>query len=337
MQGSTTDARTARMQDDRDRRAAELAERRQLRATGAMLSAQRAERETLAQLASTGASERRARAEVLAAEQRDRIKRAHRWQLTSEQLLARCADAVASVRAATEDERADALAWLILSVGKRHGWQPLSEDAQPSYLRRRAHGRILDERERAARREQLSDDDDGQDDDDDTLTAEDRLDALALRAGGSVWAAFTPTTREATAAEVSADALADRLAQLTGEPLSGSERAAVMAALAGYGSGAELAGALGISAGAARKRLHDGRAKLRERFPTADALADALADAQRIGADDDAPTAPRLTAAERAASRAVERVRCAAYRTATLRTGQLPGSGGTGGRVPVSA
>ena len=173
------------------------------------------------------------------------------------------------------------------------------------------------------------------DDDGEPLTAEDRLDALALRAGGSVWSVFHAPTRDATAAEVSADALADRLAALTGEPLGNAERSAILAALAGYGSGAELAGALGIGAGAARERLRYGREKLRQRFPSADALADALADAQRLGAADDDPRAPRLGAADRAALTAVERTRRTAYRGATLRTGALPGRVGIAGEPPA--
>ena len=76
MQGPTTDARTARMQEDRDRRAAELAERRQLRRVGAEAEALRAERATTAaELAQLTAAQRRARAQVRDAEARDRIDR----------------------------------------------------------------------------------------------------------------------------------------------------------------------------------------------------------------------------------------------------------------------
>ena len=236
-----------------------------------------------------------------------------------------------ALRGVTDAEREDALSWLVLKVIERDGLSPSSERVQPSYLRRRAYGRILDERERAARRmSQLADDDDQGADDGEPLTAEDRLDALAHRAGGSVWSVFHAPTRDATAAEVSADALADRLAALTGEPLGNAERSAILAALAGYGSGAELAGALGIGAGAARERLRYGP----ETCATASRRADALADALAAAADGSGGPGPAGAAVGRRGPRRADRCRADAPRVRARRDAAhrtLPGRVGIAG------
>lgn len=313
-----------------ERRRAELAERRAHRARGAAVKRQTAERESAREAMTNDARKRAAQRAVLDAQHRDQLRRAARFPLSTDALAQRVARACDALTWATEDERDDARAALMLAVGKRYGWTPMSDDVSASYLRRRASGLVLNARERDARREQLRDD---ESDDDDAQTAEDRLDALALRAGGSVWSVFAPPVRTHSAAETSADALADRLSRVLGEPLPGSARAALMAALAGYGSGAELAAAEGIAEGTARKRLHDGRAWLRKRMPDAESMAAALMDAQRLGADDDAPTAPRLTSAERAAMRAAEQTRRALSRT--RKRSALPGSAGVVG-APVA-
>lgn len=58
-----------------------------------------------------------------------------------------------------------------------------------------------------------------------------------------------------------------------------AEATAIYAALAGYGTGAEVARVIGISPETARKRLERGRERLARRYPDPDSLADALADA----------------------------------------------------------
>jgi len=187
-----------------------------------------------------------------------------------------------------------------------------------------ARGRILDQRERAERRAQLADDDPAAGDD--AQTAEDKLDALALAAGGSVWSVFTDRSAAAANA-LHADALADALGTVRGRPLDDCERAAVFAGIGGYGSGPELAGALGISDDLARQRVRRGNDRMARSWPDAESMRAAMADARRVmGADD--PAQLVLNADQRAAASAVDRVR----RTLS-RQRRMSGNPGTGGML----
>lgn len=279
------------------------------------------DRGVIERAATSGASER-ARQRVGAARDADAWKRANAYPISGDTLLTRCASAVEWVAAranATDDERDEMLSALTLGFlrartiggeerrplrpgkggrlvpsdpmpGRRAETRPLtSADASARLLRRRAWGRLLDARKLADRR---------------AARESERLDARAESAAaesdsdaGSVWAAALGPrlTRslmgDRLAASVGADALAERLG------VTDAERAAVESALGGYGSARDAAAAWGISEQTARKRLSRGRAALVERYPTADALADALADAQRLGDDD----------AERVCLSAVER------------------------------
>lgn len=288
---------------------------------GLQLPAQPASPSGLLAAATENRKSRAARAARADVARRDAIARADQWQLTPEQLVSRALSAVERVSLRlSDDERDDALSYCLYRVAQRHGWQPASADVAPAWLEQLAAGRVLNERQRAARFDQLRDERDERDEwrEDDEREARD---------SASVWAQAGATSPDSDqgngalrAVEVSADQLADALQAVTRQPISASTRAALAAALNGYGSGTELAAALGISEGAARKRLHDGREWLRDHFTRAQ-LADALAlalstlDSDRV----------RLTADQRAALAAVERVKRSSAQLAAL-AGQGNGS-----------
>lgn len=294
--------------DDRAARAAALAERRRTRILAAAAGidptqytgpmAHRADRpltdaatdapDAISEAARTGGDRIRAAA-IADARRRDEWHRRHAYRLDANELLRRCAIAAerATVRAPEVD--ADAITSdLAVMVAERHGWEPVAADVSPAWLERRGVGIVQRERERAGRRVSA-----------DALTGStaDDLD----RDAGSVWAAATgrsydPTrTRDALAADVAANTLADRMGIYNPDA-----RMALRAALAGWGSGKALAAALGVSAAAARKRLQRGRESVRDVYPTAGKLADAVMGAQLAG-DATEPDRARLDPAARIA------------------------------------
>lgn len=319
---------------------------------------------------STTAAQRRARADVTAARRRDAWLAAQRGRrMDAHELLARCAAAAESVTGATDDERADVLGALLLGVGQRYGFEPplVDADGRPAvadaWLARRAAGLIADARKRAERTRSLDAEREHHESETDALVAE-RPDAWQDALGRAPLAALR---RDGLAAATSADRLAVRLGVARGALLGVAERTLLAAALARPAmadangrkssrakrdrtaererggradalASAEIAAALGVSAATLRKRIHDGRRIVAGYWPDADALADAVADAQRLGAPDADTLA--LGAAERHAAGLVD---AAAHRTAKRaavesRRGRTPSRGvehGGGGARPV--
>lgn len=275
----------------------------------------RDERSSAAVLAAQSGKGRRAREraerDLAEAADRDAWKRAHGYRLTPEQTLARILDVAAAVLpGATDDERADAAADVALRIAAKHGWTPPAEQVTDKYLRAALSGRILDEREADARRAARADERS-------QLVAWQEADDEQREQAGrrNVWAHFTDEVPVAAPADdVSPGLLGMGLAAATGGPFTRDERAALEAALSGYGGAVEYAVAAGISQAAADKRLSRGRAGLAERMPDAAAVADALADAVALlgGAEG----RPVLSTDQRAALAAVGAAQRAAKREA---------------------
>lgn len=224
------------------------------------------------------------------------------------EILRRCMAAAAKVNA-TDDERRDAVGALVLEVGRVHGgWSVPAAALGQGMLERRAYDRITAAQATAERRHTTSLD---------RLT--ERAEQNEQHGRSSLWMGALNARlaarlrRDALAAEIGGAEMWVRLSVVAGERLSSDERAALMAALLGKGSGPALAERLSMTPGALRVKLTRGRSALAERYPTADALADAMADAQLLGAADDARV--RLSAEQRRAERATEH---AQHRTAQL-------------------
>lgn len=300
-----------------------LARNRALRRIGSLSVPQAPEPTGALAIAGDTRKRRAARAQLMDAKRRDAIERADTYPLAPLALMDRALSAVErATPSATDDERSDALSYCLYRVIAAHGPEPLSVDIAPRWLERLASGRVLNERTRAARFAQLAEDR-ATDDEHDQEHQQERRNI----AGRNVWADMGAAALDADggagalrAVEVSADALADALQRVTRRAVHPSSRAALGAALNGYRSGAELAAALGLSPGTARKRLHDGRAKLRADYPTPDQLADALALAMSTLDSDRV----RMTGPQRAALALVNRAHRVAYRDAlTSCTGTL--------------
>lgn len=195
--------------------------------------------------------------------------------LTTSQLVNRCEYVAASFAGLDDDDRADLAADLLTCTGERHGWTPTRSQASLTWLRQRA----IDCLRRGADVQLVALDPHG--DDADTGHGDDH------GAGGILAVAEYRAGAERVTPAPDPDALdvADALA------LTGDARAALVAALSGWGSALDYADAEGISYAAARKRLSRGTAALRKRYPNPRDLAaavaaalDALPDAAATGA-----------------------------------------------------
>lgn len=218
---------------------------------------------------------------------RDAWKRRAAYPLTGAELLQRCERAVP--RDADDQERDDCAAWLVMRVIEREGPAPAASACSPAYLERKAWGYVKEARTRSAQRawreDSLSDFSESED-----------ADEWQGRRRRSPWAAAAASdpmiAPDARASERAGEAISASLAETHGlRTLTDSEDLAIRAALAGWGSGPQVSAALGISAGAARKRLTDGRARLRARYvgaETSTAIGAATA-AQLPGALPDVP------------------------------------------------
>lgn len=299
-------------------RSAELAERRRLQLVALTHERHAAERDTLraahsdalraaADSAVQVRRERKRRErerELVAARQRDEWKRAHALApMTPFALLSLVVNVSETLRATTDDERSETVAWALARIGTRHGFTPSATDVERSWLARIMSARILDERQRAERRNDsrawasVMEADDA-----------DERDSQAERTRTNVWSAFQapPLIRAASAASIGADYLADALG-IAGE----DERLALTAGLSEQHRNAPaLAAALGITESATRKRLERGRVALRERWPSA---AELVAEVASVQADESESEHVRLSAAERAAGELVDAARQRTY------------------------
>lgn len=277
----------------------------------------------LVSLMTTTASARRATAELQSIRRADRMRAKCRYPLTDTELMGRLANATAVMTWATPDEREEAFSAILLSVLGTVGAAPMNDDAHVNRyrLQTRIRGFILNDRDRRKRHADQHDDvfSEG---DEGARTAEEKIDALALKAGGSVWAVASSTIGLDLASTVAAEELSGRLCKVTRVPLHEDERNAIAAALAGYGytgdrdsDHAELAARTGVSPQTAHKRLQRGRERLLKRAPTPTALRRLLAKAWRLDCDADDPRL-RLGPDDRDASDAIDTARHALYRTA---------------------
>lgn len=300
----------------RDERSAELAERRRLRLAQLVSERHIAERDELragnsALAAAAETPSQRKRQRKLAEQRRDVLNARHRdeWQrvnaaapMTSAQLIGWLGELAATIKA-SDDERADALGWMLLKVAERYGFTPSADELSAGYIRRRMAGRIADERARYERRNDsaawaaLIGDDDESDDE------------QAARIGANVWAAFTAPSMigRTRAAQLGAEYLADALSIGNDD-----ERLALTAALTERSERSELAAALGLSDANYRQRVSRGKRALRERWPSATELVAAVSSVQAESDDDDERVA--LSAELWAASELVDWVRCQTYR-----------------------
>lgn len=313
-----------------------LALRRSERPAG--IRAERPDR-TAAQTAALSAAKRARLAELDVTRKRDEwTRRMANVTLDGAEILRRCALAVTAVGWATDDERDDCLSELVLSVGRKHpSWSAPATALSQTMLERRAHGRIVDARQTAERRRTVSL----------SALADERADDGPQRRASAWMAALSDQTartlrRSALAGETAAGELWLRLSVVAGEQLHSDERAVLAAAMMDARSGPALAERLGMTRGALRVKLTEGRKRLAARYPNPDALADALADAAAYGAADD----ERVTIG--AAGRAAEWLTTAAgHRTADLaqrasrsgrteRRGPLTGYGPMMGALPVT-
>lgn len=300
-------------------RSAELAERRRLHLVALTHERHAAERDTLRAAhsdalraaADSAAKVRRERKrrqrerELVAARQRDEWKRAHALApMTPFALLSLVVNVSETLRATTDDERSETVAWALARIGTRHGFTPSATDVERSWLARIMSARILDERQRAERRndsrawQAVMEDD----------ASEDASDGQAERIRSNVWSAFQapPLIRAVSAASIGADYLADALGIA-----SEDERLALTAGLSEqHRQAPALAAALGITESATRKRLERGRSALRERWPSA---AELVAEVASVQADESESEHVRLSAAERAASELVDTARQRTY------------------------
>lgn len=305
----------------RAERSAELAERRRMRLAELTSQRHREERDDLraahgsALSAAAGHAQRIKRErkrrenerELVATRQRDEWQRAHGdAPLTSDRLVWLAMSVSAELPNVSDDERAESVAWLLLRIGQRHGWNPPAGKCERGFMRRRMLGHVSDERAAAERRN---------DSRAWAAMAEpaESADDLAERVSANVWAAFTapPLLGELRAASIGADYLSDALGIVDADA-----RLALTAALSDrHRQAPELAASLGIAESAARKRLQRGRDALRERWPSAAAL---VAEVAAVQAEDESGQV-QLSAELRAAAGIVDAVKCATYRLTDAR------------------
>lgn len=201
--------------------------------------------------------------DVIAAAHRDRLARTRERPATDHEMRDLPADAVRfAFPRLTVDERADLTSEVRLVLARRHGWNPPLSALDRPLLARTASALYRDNRQRWADVKDASAATDAEEGN--AADAATRTDAAACW-GGERLPAAAADWRE----------VCDGLAVAHDSP----EGVAIYAALSGYGTGAALATALGITEATARKRLQRGRERLARRFKNPDALADALADA----------------------------------------------------------
>lgn len=222
----------------------------------------------------TGAAEQEAQANairepLLAEHQRDHVARRQRREgpddkrLTEEQYLERTLRAVrTALPRLSEQEQEDIASEVRLVFARRHGWLPMSGDVRMPFLTARAASVWKD------KRRQIAD-----------VECDSSLDAPTVDADSE--GEETPAgsfLADAAGLHVGAgDAEWRRVADALDCPTGSADADAVMCALAGYKSGVELATLRGMTTQGAYNRLDRGRKRLRERYPDAQDLADALA------------------------------------------------------------
>jgi DNA-directed RNA polymerase specialized sigma24 family protein len=206
---------------------------------------------------------------LLAEHQRDHVARKQRRegpddaQLTERQYLDRTLHAVrVALPRLSEQEQEDVASEVRASVARRHGWLPMSGDVRMPFLTSRAVSVWKDKRRQIADVECDSSLDaptvDADSENDETPAGSFLADSAGLHVG---------------AGDAEWRKVADALACPTGS----ADADAVMCALAGYKSGVELATLRGMTTQGAYNRLDRGRKRLRERYPDAQELVNALA------------------------------------------------------------
>lgn len=236
------------------------------------------------------------------------VKRAHRHdrkerKLSPAQVREMAAKAVRTAFPdLSPDERDDLTQETAIKCARYRGWEPQASRVSVEYLQliaasnRRDLKRWQDVQDsRSERLDARQDADLG----DDSPAPENRHDAL------QTWLGDNAKPTDATYGEIAA---------ALGCPATSPAADAVMAAISGYGSAVDLAAARGYSVSYAENRLSRGRKWLRERYPTAGQLVDALAqvgDLARLR--ESVPADGRSTFVMAAQLRGKRDVRCGVY------------------------